>query len=318
MSCCRFLTKSFSLWAFLVVTRCDQTSNCFDQSDEDNCKLIFMKVFSCWFLRVMMVLRKGQLQQEDCSVQLWQSEQHQHPRQHQRVHVGHRHHQDRGGGPHLYPQVQTGPRMVRQSETEQKNGIGLLPGTTTGWNISTWKRLGHRMLSPWKTSIECGFPSSSLTILRRMKPQRSTVVFFVWWFLEGCPSSIWWFIQDRKCLKIFLILHCIFQGTEDTELTLTREGDFVGSDDDNVEEINIFDGQDNRITFEQVCTTFDTPSYFHAGVYKDLQVHIPAPAVSFWHTGLFYFCLSINVNFLSFVLLFPPGKSKTLFSIHGK
>ena len=42
------------------------------------------------------------------------------------------------------------------------------------------------------------------------------------------------------------------KGTEDTELTLTREGEFVGSEDDNVEEINIFDGQDNRITFEQV------------------------------------------------------------------
>ena len=35
-------------------------------------------------------------------------------------------------------------------------------------------------------------------------------------------------------------------------MTLTREGLFVGSEDDNVEEINIFDGQDNRITFEQV------------------------------------------------------------------
>ena len=45
-----------------------------------------------------------------------------------------------------------------------------------------------------------------------------------------------------------------FQGTEDTELTVTREGDFIGSEDDTVEEINIFDGQDNRITFEQVCT----------------------------------------------------------------
>ena len=44
------------------------------------------------------------------------------------------------------------------------------------------------------------------------------------------------------------------KGTEDTELTLTREGDFVGSEDDNVEEINIFEGGFNRITFEQVYT----------------------------------------------------------------
>ena len=44
------------------------------------------------------------------------------------------------------------------------------------------------------------------------------------------------------------------QGTEDTELTLTREGDYIGSPSSNVEEINIFEGQFNRITFEQVYT----------------------------------------------------------------
>jgi len=43
-------------------------------------------------------------------------------------------------------------------------------------------------------------------------------------------------------------------GTGDTELTLTREGDFVGSTEDIVEEINIFEGAFNRITFEQVYT----------------------------------------------------------------
>ena len=41
------------------------------------------------------------------------------------------------------------------------------------------------------------------------------------------------------------------QGTVDTELTLTREGDFIGSEQDVVEEINIFEGKFNRITFEQ-------------------------------------------------------------------
>ena len=44
------------------------------------------------------------------------------------------------------------------------------------------------------------------------------------------------------------------KGTEDTELTLSREGDFVGSEDNVVEEINIFEGKFNRITFEQVFT----------------------------------------------------------------
>ena len=52
--------------------------------------------------------------------------------------------------------------------------------------------------------------------------------------------------------------------TGDTELTvlrfvincdihnLYREGKFIGSEDDNVEEINIFEGTENRIIFEQV------------------------------------------------------------------
>ena len=48
--------------------------------------------------------------------------------------------------------------------------------------------------------------------------------------------------------------HLSLKGTEDTELTLTREGDYIGSMDDKVEEINIFEGQFNRITFEQVYT----------------------------------------------------------------
>ena len=48
------------------------------------------------------------------------------------------------------------------------------------------------------------------------------------------------------------ILVYAYQGTRDTELTLTREGDFVRSSDQNVEEINIFDGKLNRISFEQV------------------------------------------------------------------
>ena len=35
-------------------------------------------------------------------------------------------------------------------------------------------------------------------------------------------------------------------------MTLTREGDFVGSEINNVEWIKFFEGQFNRITFEQV------------------------------------------------------------------
>ena len=74
------------------------------------------------------------------------------------------------------------------------------------------------------------------------------------------------------------------QGTRDTELTLLREGDFVRSSDQNVEEINIFDGKLNRIIFEQVyakifkCTyqlqlyPFDTQVTNQSPGRLDLQV----------------------------------------------
>ena len=55
----------------------------------------------------------------------------------------------------------------------------------------------------------------------------------------------------------------VFQNTENNEVTIadseaevtvTREGEFTRSDDTVVEEINIFSGADNRITFERVYT----------------------------------------------------------------
>ena len=49
-------------------------------------------------------------------------------------------------------------------------------------------------------------------------------------------------------------------------MTLTREGDFVGSEDDNVEEINIFEGQFNRITFEQVTMDWIGLNFLTPGV----------------------------------------------------
>ena len=44
------------------------------------------------------------------------------------------------------------------------------------------------------------------------------------------------------------------QGDFNSEVTVTREGDFTRSGEEVVEEINIFPGGDNRITFEQVYT----------------------------------------------------------------
>jgi hypothetical protein len=44
------------------------------------------------------------------------------------------------------------------------------------------------------------------------------------------------------------------EGTKDSEMTLTREDDFKRSGLDDPDEINIFDGKVNRITFEQIYT----------------------------------------------------------------
>ena len=58
-------------------------------------------------------------------------------------------------------------------------------------------------------------------------------------------------------------------------MTLTREGDYIGSMDDNVEEINIFEGQFNRITFEQVYTKTFKCTYQLQLYPFDTQVELP-------------------------------------------
>ena len=43
-------------------------------------------------------------------------------------------------------------------------------------------------------------------------------------------------------------------GDSDSEVTVTRESDFITSEDDIVQEINIFNGKNNRLTYERVYT----------------------------------------------------------------
>ena len=57
---------------------------------------------------------------------------------------------------------------------------------------------------------------------------------------------------------------------------MTREGDFIGSEDDNVEEINIFEGEFNRITFEQVYTKTFKCTYQLQLYPFDTQVYLPS------------------------------------------
>ena len=42
------------------------------------------------------------------------------------------------------------------------------------------------------------------------------------------------------------------KGDDETEVTITREGNFTESEVHVMEEINIFEGAENRITFQQV------------------------------------------------------------------
>ena len=42
------------------------------------------------------------------------------------------------------------------------------------------------------------------------------------------------------------------KGDDDTEVTVTKEGNYTESSLDVMEEINIFEGSDNKITFQQV------------------------------------------------------------------
>ena len=44
LSCFYKISQTCVLFIVFISLRCDQTSNCVDESDEDNCKLIFMKV----------------------------------------------------------------------------------------------------------------------------------------------------------------------------------------------------------------------------------------------------------------------------------
>ena len=42
------------------------------------------------------------------------------------------------------------------------------------------------------------------------------------------------------------------KGDDDSEITIAREGNFTESSDDFMDEINIFAGRENKITFQQV------------------------------------------------------------------
>ena len=66
---------------------------------------------------------------------------------------------------------------------------------------------------------------------------------------------------------------------------MNREGGFSVSREDVIEEIDIFEGNENRLTFEEVFQTLTVQMKTVSGVHEDLQVHLPAADVPFRQPG---------------------------------
>ena len=66
---------------------------------------------------------------------------------------------------------------------------------------------------------------------------------------------------------------------------MSREGGFSVSGEDVIEEIDIFEGNENRLTFEEVFQTLTVQMKTVSGVHEDLQVHLPAADVPFRQPG---------------------------------
>merc|ERR1719193_1117343 len=166
-----------------IEQRCDQTSNCVDESDEDNCKLIFMK---------------DNYNKKIAPFSF-----------------------DKINNVNIPVNINVSMSVIDIIKIAEVNHIYTLK---------------FRLVLEWYDY--------------RIK----------YFNLKGTRSQNALALQDVQRLWIpFLVFdnterNEATKGTEDTELTLTREGDYIGSTDDNVEEINIFEGQFNRITFEQVYT----------------------------------------------------------------
>ena len=135
--------------------RCDQTSNCFDESDEDNCKLLFLKVNSrpCFCPHIFLMVPPGQLQQENSPVQFWQSEQSEHPCEHQRLDVDHWHHQDRRSRPRVHPQVSPGAWMVSDIMFKHSTYKSIKWCGKTDWTSDWQVRLPDQILQPEEDTI---------------------------------------------------------------------------------------------------------------------------------------------------------------------
>ena len=81
-----------------------------------------------------------------------------------------------------------------------------------------------------------------------------------------------------------------------------REGGFSVSGEDVIEEINIFEGNENRLTFEQVANDTNTkaqiitkPQVTLKGLHQDIQVHLPIADVPFRQSGESALIIRTNV-----------------------
>jgi len=166
-----------------IEQRCDQTSNCLDESDEDECKMIFMK--------------------DNYNKKI---------------------------APFIFDKINN--RNIPVNVNVSMSVIDIIKIEEVDHTFT----LKFRLVLEWYDY--------------RIK----------YWNLKKSRSANALAIEEVQKLWIpFLVFdntenNEATKGTEDTELTLTREGDYIGSEDTVVEEINIFEGKFNRITFEQVFT----------------------------------------------------------------
>ena len=82
-------------------------------------------------------------------------------------------------------------------------------------------------------------------------------------------------------------------GEDETEVTVTREGSYTESSEDVTEEINIFEGSQNRVTFQQLYSK-EFKCEYQLQLYPfDTQVGRGNPQRGYWEV---MFCLARGVQ----------------------
>jgi len=166
-----------------IEKRCDQTSNCLDESDEDNCQMIYMK--------------------DNYNKKI---------------------------APFIYDQI------TKQNIPVNINISMAIRDVLKIEEVDHIFTLKYRFLMEWydyRITYYNLKKSRSSNALSSEEAEKLWIPFVVFENTENNDAT---------------------RGNKDTEVTITREGEFTRSDYDIIEEKNIFRGDQNRITFQQVYT----------------------------------------------------------------